>query len=273
MAVVLNILPNHLDRHETMDLYRRTKARIFGTSSLSGDACLVPIDWVDRFRADAGSGRRWITFGGTRSADFFFEDGRIFRASEPIVDLSGTLFDAPVLGSCTGAAVAAVAYSAGVPYKAVESAARGFQPLPHRLQYVGEQDGVIYINDSKATNMAAVAAALQACGTAVHLIAGGLPKETDFTFIKEILAERVRRIYLTGEASEAMYQAWNEVCPCVECGALERAFHTARNTAEPGEIILLSPGCASFDQYSGFEERGELFIRLFHETVQGGGDA
>ena len=273
VAVVLNILPNHLDRHETMNLYRRIKARIFGSSSLPGDVCLVPVDLVEPFRADVEGERRWITFGGTPEADYFFENGKIFHESETVLNLSGTLFDSPVLGGCAGAAVAAVAAAAGIPFKSAESAARGFKPLPHRLQRVGELDGVAYVNDSKATNLAAVAAALQSCGEGVHLIAGGLPKESDYTFIKEILAERTRTIYLTGQASRAMYQAWNGVCPCVECGTLETAFNTARNAANPGEIILLSPGCASFDQFISFEERGERFVQLFHESVQCGGDA
>ncbi|MEN8254174.1 MAG: UDP-N-acetylmuramoyl-L-alanine--D-glutamate ligase [Verrucomicrobiota bacterium] len=318
VAVVLNVLPNHLDRHENMDLYRRTKARIFGSSLgltanpktgvvrasipmehanavaghsekdvlpqtgstchtrpdfAQGDACLVPVDLLEPFKADVEGERRWITFGGTPDAGYFFENGRVFEGSEPVLDLSDTLFDSPVLGGCTGAAGAAVAAVCGIPQKVAEAAARGFEPLPHRLQRVGELDGVAYINDSKATNLAAVATALQACGTGIHLIAGGLPKESDYTFIKEILAERTRSIYLTGQASRAMYQAWSGFCPCVECGTLEKAFNAARNAAKPGETVLLSPGCASFDQFIGFEERGERFVALFHESVQGGGDA
>ena len=322
VAVVLNVLPNHLDRHENMDIYRRTKARIFGsslelaakpkagvvrasipmehasaTARLSekgvlpqtgstrythpgfadisqGDVCLVPANLLPQLKADLGGAKRnWITFGGTPDADYFFENGQVFQGSEPVLDLSGTLFDSPVLGSCTGAAGAATAAACGIPKKVAEAAARVFEPLPHRLQRVGELDGVAYINDSKATNLAAVATALQAFGTGIHLIAGGLSKESDYTFIKEILAERIRSIYLTGQSSRAMYQAWSGFCPCVECGTLEKAFSAARNAAKPGETVLLSPGCASFDQFIGFEERGERFMALFRESVQGGGDA
>jgi UDP-N-acetylmuramoylalanine--D-glutamate ligase len=130
-----------------------------------------------------------------------------------------------------------------------------------------------FINDSKATNLAALSAALEACGDGIHLIAGGLPKESDYTFIKEILAERTRSIYLVGQVSRAMYQAWNGVCSCVECGTLETAFKAAKNAAKPGETILLSPGCASFDQFLSFEERGERFSALFDESVRRRGDA
>jgi UDP-N-acetylmuramoylalanine--D-glutamate ligase len=272
VAVLLNLLPNHLDRHESMDLYRRTKARIFGSSAHARDACLVPAEWAETFGGDVGGERQWITFGGTPDADYFFEKGKVFSKTGPELDLTGTLFDSPVLGGCTGAAVAAVADQLGIPMEFVEQTARGFKPLPHRLQKIGEIDGVAYVNDSKATNLAAVAAALQTCASGVHLIAGGLPKETNFTFIKEVLAERAQSIYLTGQSSRAMYQAWNEVCPCVECGSLEIAFNTARNAAKPGETVLLSPGCASFDQFKSFEERGERFIELYQEWVQCGGD-
>ena len=269
VAVLLNVLPNHLNRHGTMEIYRRTKARIFGSSSRSGDACLVPVDLLSQLKKDLdGAERDWTTFGSSPEADYFYQSGQVFHKSEAVVDLAGTLFDSPVLGGCTGAAVAAVAHACGVSYSVAAETARSFEPLPHRLQRVGEIGGVAYVNDSKATNLAAMAVGLVACGKHIHLIAGGVPKESDYTFIKEILAERVRSIYLVGQVSRAMYQAWNGVCLCVECGTLETAFNAAQNAAKPGETILLSPGCASFDQFRGFEERGACFMALFHDLVQ-----
>ena len=270
VSVLLNVLPNHLNRHGTMEIYRRTKARIFNSSS---GVCLVPAELLPQLKDDLGGvERKWITFG-SGDADYIYKEGQVFRGSEPVLDLTGTLFENPVLGGCTGAAVAAVVVACGVPFEVAEAAARRFEPLPHRLQRLGEIDGVVYINDSKATNLAALSAALEACGKKVHLIAGGLPKESDYTFIKEILAERTRSIYLVGQVSRAMYQAWNGACFCVECGTLETAFKTAQNAAKPGEIILLSPGCASFDQFLSFEERGECFAELFRKSVRGGDDA
>jgi len=272
VAVLLNVLPNHLNRHETMEVYRRIKARIFGSSSRPGDACLVPVDLLSQLKQDTnGTEREWITFGSSQKADYFYHNGQVFHDKKPVLALSGTMFDSPVLGGCTGAAVAAVAQSCGVSYTVAIEAARCFDPLPHRLQRVGEIGGVAYINDSKATNLAAMAVGLEACGENIHLIAGGVPKESDYTFIKEILAERVRRIYLVGQVSRAMYQAWNGVCSCVECGTLETAFNTAHAAAQSGETILLSPGCASFDQFRGFEERGACFMALFRGLVQKGG--
>jgi UDP-N-acetylmuramoylalanine--D-glutamate ligase len=272
VALVLNILPNHLDRHGCMDIYWQTKARLF-KSAVSADACLVPFDWLGRFRKETGGEGRWITFGDSAAAGYRFCDGKVYRGAEAVLDLAGTLFDSPVIGGCTGAAVAAVADAAGIPMRAVESAAKQFVPLPHRMQKLAEINGVTFINDSKATNLAALAAAVCAVGAGVHLIAGGLPKESDYTFIKEILAERVRSIYLVGQASRPMYQAWNRACLCVECGSLEKAFAAAIKVAKAGETILLSPGCASFDQFCSFEERGERFGACVEDVVHAGKDA
>ena len=104
-AIVLNVLPNHLDRHENMDHYRRTKARIFGSSSFAGDAGRVPVELLDFFRQAAGPDRNWTTFGSTPDADFRYERGRVLRGAEAVLDLSGTVFDSPVIGSCVEAAV------------------------------------------------------------------------------------------------------------------------------------------------------------------------
>jgi UDP-N-acetylmuramoylalanine--D-glutamate ligase len=273
VAVLLNVLPNHLNRHASMEIYRRTKARIFGSSSLPSDACLVPADLLPRISEDVDGARNWVTFGGSSDSDFAYHGGHIHTKGRQVADLSETLFASPILGQCTGAAGLAVADACGISFSVAERSARHLEALPHRLQNAGDLDGVSYVNDSKATNLAATAAALTACGKHIHLIAGGLPKESDYTFIKEILAERVRRIYVIGQASQAMYEAWNGVCPCIECGTLEKAFSTAKNAAKPGEIVLLSPGCASFDQFRSFEERGERFMALYRQSVQGGGDA
>ncbi|NNJ71213.1 MAG: UDP-N-acetylmuramoyl-L-alanine--D-glutamate ligase [Kiritimatiellales bacterium] len=266
IGIVLNVLPNHLDRHGSMENYLRTKARIFQCASAE-DACLVPFELLETFQSEVPDAGSWMTFGRSSDADYHFENGRVFHGSEPALDLSGTLFESPVLGGCTGAAVAAMADIAGIAPECVQQAAQAFEALPHRLEKVGEHRGVVYINDSKATNLAAMAVGLQACGKNIHLIAGGLPKESDYTFVKEILAERVRSIYVIGQASRALYRAWNGVCPCVECGSLEKAFSTAQDAAVAGDTVLLSPGCASFDQFSGFEERGECFAALFRNAA------
>ncbi|QBG46257.1 UDP-N-acetylmuramoyl-L-alanine--D-glutamate ligase [Verrucomicrobia bacterium S94] len=261
IAVVLNVLPNHLNRHGTMERYLETKARIFGTSR-AGGICVVPEQLKKCFMNAVPVERNWVTFG--EGGLFRFCAGRIFKGQKSVLDLRETLFDTPVIGGCTGAAVTAVFEAGGLDAGALERTAKIFKPLRHRLQRLGEVNGVVYVNDSKATNLAAMAAAVGAIGRDIHLIAGGLPKETDYTFVKEILAERVRTIYVIGQASRAMFEAWNTVCPCVECGTLEGAFRSAAQAAAAGDTVLLSPGCASFDQFDGFEERGECFEKLFN---------
>ncbi|MBN2162674.1 MAG: UDP-N-acetylmuramoyl-L-alanine--D-glutamate ligase [Pontiellaceae bacterium] len=271
-AIVLNILPNHLDRHGSMEGYWKTKARLFECAG-PDDICLVPDAWLELFRDAVGPERRWVSFGPGHASDFRYQSGRVLAGQAPVLDLSGCLFDTPVLGDCTGAAVAGLVVSLSLDAVSFRRAALQLEPLPHRFQRLGEIGGVTYINDSKATNLAAMAAGIQACSGGVHLIAGGLAKETDYTFVKEILAEQVTRIYLIGKASEAMYQAWNMVCSCVECDTLEQAFDTAERAAAEGETILLSPGCASFDQFCSFEERGACFEALFNRALKVDKDA
>lgn len=261
IAVLLNVLPNHLNRHGTMENYRATKARIFARAQ-GEDACIVPLELLEPVQKDVpGAAGRWITFGAA-GADYCYLDGNILRQGKPVMDLAGTLFGNPVLGGCTGAAVTAVIQACGLAAKEAEIAARSFEPLSHRFQKIAEIDGVTYVNDSKATNLAAMQAAVLACGKRVHLIAGGQPKESDFTFVKEILAEHTERIYLIGQASRTMYEAWSKDCSCVECRTLEEALACVRKAVGKGDIVLLSPGCASFDQFGSFEDRGDQFARL-----------
>ncbi len=268
VAVLLNVLPNHLDRHKTMAGYRQIKMRIFAPHFSSEEVCLIPFDLLETCKAEVKSDRNWRTFGTNSSADYRFENGTVFHEKKALLNLSGTLFDSPTLGGCTGAAVAGVLEACQVAVESGKQAAKIFKSLPHRIQRLGRIDGVDYVNDSKATNLAATVVALQAVGKNIHLIAGGIPKESDYTFVKEVLAERVRSLYLIGQASQFMYHAWNEVCLCVKFGTLEGAFNAAKNAAKAGDTILLSPGCASFDQFRSFEERGERFMELFENAMQ-----
>jgi UDP-N-acetylmuramoylalanine--D-glutamate ligase len=245
VGVLLNLLPNHLNRHGSMERYAAVKMRLFEQMG-AADTAILP---------------------GDGSGGFEYRPGSILKQGVPVVSLTGTMFDNPVLGGCTAVAVAAVAAACGCPWEAMEESARRFEPLPHRLQRVCEWKGVRYINDSKATNLAALRAGVEACGKRVHLIAGGQPKESDYTFIKEVLAERVTNIYLIGQASQDMFEAWSDACNCLVCGTLERAVQAAYSQATEGDSVLLSPGCASFDQFENFEARGDQFCRLVRELM------
>jgi UDP-N-acetylmuramoylalanine--D-glutamate ligase len=160
-------------------------------------------------------------------------------------------------------AAATAALAAGVPESAIAQGLRTFGGVPHRLEEVATVDGVLYVNDSKATNVSAAVRAIESFFAGVHLILGGSLKGGGFAELREPVAERCRACYLIGEAAEALAADLGESgVPLHHSGDLETAFQSARAAAEPGEVVLLSPACASYDQYRDFEERGEEFRRL-----------
>jgi len=266
IGLLINVLPNHLDRHGSMDAYRAMKLRLF-ENMLESDAAIVPFNFFQTLENGEAGSRHWKTFGTEEGADVRYVDGRVGE-----IDLNGTIFANEVLGT-SGAAVAAVCAACGIPEPAVEASARVFEPLPHRAALVAEIDGVKYVDDSKATNLAAMCAAVKMCSGKVHLIAGGRPKETDFSLAKDLLAQRVSHLYLIGEASGAMQDAWGDAVRCVSCGTLDQAVFAAQKQAKSGETVLLSPACTSFDQFRDFNERGDCFavaVRgLIAENVSG----
>jgi UDP-N-acetylmuramoylalanine--D-glutamate ligase len=159
-----------------------------------------------------------------------------------------------------GASAAALA--SGVPAEAVAAALRGFAGVPHRLEEVGTVGGVLYVNDSKATNVASARRALESFGGGVHAILGGSLKGGDFRELREPVAERCRACYLIGEAAELLAEDLEGTVPLIRSRDLETAMHEASEAAEAGDVVLLSPACASFDQFRDFEDRGEQFRSL-----------
>ena len=260
IGILLNIFPNHLDRHGEMATYAALKARLFAGTQRA-DCCLVPPALLESVRRQSGGAGRWETFGLDETADWRFRAGQVWHDGVVVADLVGTRFDNAILGQAGAAVVAALTAAGPGPAPAVQ-AARAFQPLPHRMQPVAEIGGVRFVNDSKATNLTALAAALTMTGGRVRLIAGGLLKEKDLGSVKDLLAQKVESVYLIGRAAPDMAQAWSEVVPCRSCGTLEAAVAEAAADARAGETVLLSPACASFDQFKSFEERGDLFAEL-----------
>ncbi len=259
VGVLLNVQPNHLDRHGDMATYMDMKARIF--TRMTADDTAVHGDDLppDMLRRLSGPWRR-RTFGRRASSDAALEDGRV-RIGDQSLDLTGTAFDNEVLG-LTAAAAAAALQSCGVGMDALRRAMIAFQRLPHRMQPAGERRGVRFVNDSKATNLAALAAGVRMAGGPVRLIAGGLLKEWDLEAVKKLLVNRVVGVYIIGADAAKLEEAWGDVLSCSVCGNLETAVRAAWKEARSGDVILLSPGCASFDQFKNFEERGDLFVRV-----------
>lgn len=271
VGLLLNIQPDHLDRHENMRTYTELKARMF-TRMTEGDVGVTPEALGESVRALSRGRCRWVTFGET-GGTYVYADGRIcVSGSGQSVALNGTPFSNDVLGpNVAGAAAATIA--CGATLSDVASAAAGFEPLPHRMQHVATIRGVKYVNDSKATNLAALVAGVTMVGGPVRLIAGGLLKEKNLDECKEVLAKAVKAVYLIGSAAEKMACAWSGCIPCWKCGTLGEALQAVAGDALEGETVLLSPGCASFDQFTDYQARGNRFIqevRSFDEDIEEG---
>ena len=264
-SILLNVLPNHLNRHGTMDEYLRMKTRVFENARCS-DFCWVPTDLSESVGALTPSAGQWKTFGAA-NAEAIFENGTV-RFENETIDLTGSYFDNPTLGPATGASVCGLLLSCGIAKSAIEKSARAFEPLEHRVQKCAESNGIIFVNDSKATNLSALAAAVRMQSGPVRLIAGGQLKEKNLNLVKEILAEKTVGLYLIGKSSSDMFNAWKDACECSLCQTLAQATIAAWNDAQSGDVILLSPGCASFDQFDNFEQRGTRFMELANRLVE-----
>jgi UDP-N-acetylmuramoylalanine--D-glutamate ligase len=264
-AVLLNIAADHLDRHGSFPAYREAKLQIFANQR-AGDVAVLPVGFVDFAPAP---GVRHVPFGPSPYAQSALrEDGyiwwgeiRLLPASELLLRGAHNLDNA--------LAAAAVCLARGVDVDAVCAALRSFPGVPHRLQEVADRDGVLYINDSKATNVTSTLVALDALpDRRVHLILGGQGKHQDFTPLADGVQAGCSAVYLIGEDAPAIAQALEGTgVPLRECGELERAVSAASAAARPGEVVLLSPACASFDQFADFEARGARFVALVSGDV------
>jgi UDP-N-acetylmuramoylalanine--D-glutamate ligase len=159
-------------------------------------------------------------------------------------------------------AAAAAALSRGLDAEAVAEALRTFAGVPHRLEEVATREGVLYVNDSKATNVESARVGIEAFEGGVHLILGGRPKGAGFGGLRDAVASRCRACYLIGEAADRIAADLAGAAPLHDCGDLAGAVAAASEAAKPGEVVLLSPACASYDQHRDFEDRGEHFRRL-----------
>jgi UDP-N-acetylmuramoylalanine--D-glutamate ligase len=233
-AVLLNVTEDHLDRHGTLEAYREAKLRVFANQTPEQVAVVPPGVEVP------GSGRR-------------IEFGELPLAAEEM-----RLRGAHNLENAMAASAAATA--AGVPQEAVAAALRSFPGVPHRLEEVGSVGGVLYVNDSKATNVSSAVRGIEAFDGGVHVILGGSLKGGGFEGLRDAVASRCVAAYLIGEAAERLEQDLAGTVPLHRSGDLATAVRDA--AAQPGEVVLLSPACASFDQFRDYEERGDTFRAL-----------
>jgi UDP-N-acetylmuramoylalanine--D-glutamate ligase len=273
VAVLLNITPDHLDRHDGMEGYIAAKRRVFGVRRPAENAVIgiddAPSRAIAEALAAAGVPRIIPISAETRApGGVFVEGGRLIddldRAARPVLDLA-SLARLPGRHNWQNAAAAyAAARCLGLEASAIAAALRSFPGLAHRQELVATIDGVRYVNDSKATNADAAAKAL-ACYDDIYWIAGGIAKEGGIAALAPLFP-RIRRAFLIGRAAAEFAETLAGRAPFERSADLATALAAARSAAlaapRPGAVVLLSPACASFDQFADFEERGEVFRRL-----------
>jgi UDP-N-acetylmuramoylalanine--D-glutamate ligase len=257
-AVLLNLAPDHLDRHGTFEDYVSAKLRIFAGQG-NDDVAVAPLDLdVD----DLGGCARRVMFGADPGAELSERAGYLWWDEQPLIDIQEIALPGEH-NRQNAMATAAVCLARGVEPAAVAQGLRTFAGVPHRLERIAVRDGVSWINDSKATNVPSTLVALRALPPGVHLIAGGRGKQQDFSPLAPVVAERCRAVYLIGEAAGELADALAGAgVPLHPVGDLEHAVRAAGAAARAGETVLLSPACASFDQFVDFEDRGERFRAL-----------
>jgi UDP-N-acetylmuramoylalanine--D-glutamate ligase len=257
-AVLLNISPDHLDRHPSFDDYVAAKLKVFANQG-NDDIAVAPVDLGIE---DIGGCARRVLFGAREDAELSERSGYLWWDEEPLIEVDEIAL--PGAHNVQNAmAAAAVCLARGIEAESVAAGLRTFTGVVHRLEQIAVQDGVAWVNDSKATNVGSTIVALQAFDQPVILIAGGVGKQQDFSPLAPLVAQRCRSVYLIGEAAGDLEQALRGTrVPLHQAGDLEHAVSRARSEARPGDAVLLSPACASFDQYPNYEARGEHFRAL-----------
>jgi UDP-N-acetylmuramoylalanine--D-glutamate ligase len=266
IGIALNVTPDHLDRHRTFAAYVNAKARLFENQQPDDFAVLNADD------------RTCVEFAGrTRGQVFWFSRKREV-AQGAFVRKGGVLFrragaqqevmlasEIPLKGShnlenvlaavCAGALM-------GCEADKIASAVRNFKAVEHRLEFVATVRGVEYYNDSKATNVDATIKALESFPGNIHLILGGKDKGSDYTVLNDLLRQRVKCVYAIGAAAEKIQSHIKGATSVVPSGTIDAAVKKAAASAQPGDVVLLAPACASFDQFQNYEHRGQVFKEL-----------
>lgn len=270
-AVILNVSHDHLDRHGTMDAYLEAKLNIFSNMD-AGAQQLLPSNADDLYelntRYEARYQRKAITFGCHPDAQWQYVPGRVTDVESGFtVDISESYFDNVILGPAAAAACCLLS-AEELTAEQISLTFRRFVPLAHRMQVVAESGGVIFINDSKATSIAALSAGIRMAPKPVFLIAGGRLKEKIVLTGKEVVTNGVQKAYLIGECMYEMASAWSDELPVELCQTLEVAVSRAFQEAVSGGSILLSPGAASFDQFENYEMRGDRFAKEAKDLIK-----
>jgi len=262
VSVHLNLTPDHLDRYTSMEEYEAAKWQIFRNQTAE-DFAIVN---TNLRLPDIAARKITLSAAGAR-ADYQLIDGWLVARGARVLEQSRTNLIGPHNAENMLAALA-VADLYDVPREAAIQALSAYRPLPHRLEKVAEIGGVTFINDSKATNIDALEKALLSMRSPVVLLAGGKDKGLDFSGLRPLVAEKVKAVVLIGQMTEKLFALWNPAVPCVRAATLADAVEQAQRLAGPGDAVLFSPGCSSFDMFRDFEDRGDQFRALIQARAK-----
>jgi len=270
LAVCLNVTPDHLDRHYTLENYAVAKGRLFETQQAGDCAVLNADDPLCAAYANLTRGKvHWFSLEHPVSPGAWLENGEIRLNGDVLMNAK----DIPLRGRHNienSMAASIAAWLAGASLEQIAAAIRTFPGVEHRLELVREIEGVEYYNDSKATNVDATLKAIGAFERGLWIILGGKDKNSDYTVLREPLHAKARAALLIGAAAQKIAdQLGSDSVPVLQCGNLAAAVQKAFRSAEPGDTVLLAPACASFDQFENFEQRGRIFKELVNALAEG----
>ncbi len=260
VGAVLNVSPDHLDRHGSLEAYAAAKGRVYEAAQIAirnaDDAVVMGLPHGDRSR----------TFGTTQGADYRVADGQIWQGEEPVCSTA----ELKLVGAhnhLNAAAALAIGDALGWDRGPALAALADFQGLPHRCEWVATHQGVTWINDSKGTNVGALEAAVAGLDGPLVVLVGGQAKGGDFSPLLPLLQTKARRVILFGQDALKIREQLAGLDAVERVENLRAAVQRAAAVTQSGDAVLLSPGCASFDQFSGYEERGEKFRQYVREVV------
>ena len=271
IAVILNITPDHLDRHGSFENYSAAKQRIFAAQT-ADDFLVLNADNTPCAEAAAHTAARvyWFSIEHPVAPGAWLEDGWVVYRSvhQGAVEQIMPLNNIPLKGAHNYEnvlAATAAARLAGVSADVIRRAVESFKAVEHRLEFVATYNGVHFYNDSKATNVDATAKAIAAFGSGIHLILGGKDKGSPYTVLAPLLRERVSAVYTIGVAAPKIESDLRGVVAIRSCETLANAINAAAAAARSGDVVLLAPACSSYDQFENYEHRGRIFKQLVNE--------
>lgn len=260
VSIWLNFAPDHMDRYPTVESYKKAKMRIFENQTAEDTVIMRHGEELGTLTPNV------ITFSTeAREADFFSDGVTIMQGGRILLDLETETSLRGLHNAENAMAAMAACMAYGISPSLVPAALHGYAPPPHRCELIRSLDGVEYLNDSKATNLHALQCALRSQNRPVVLIAGGKDKGLDYSPLLPMLARQVISAVTFGQIARPLAALFNTAVPTTAVATLAEAVHTARSLAPRGSTVLLSPGTSSFDQFNGYEQRGDTFRDLVHQ--------